>query len=53
MQQDTATASVPRLNKFKSIILFLSKITHEMWHDHTFSQSNKTTRRAGGGIGQN
>ena len=42
----------------------LSKITHQMWHNHPFSQRNKTTERAvggegfkltwkGGGVGQN
>ena len=29
------------------------KITHQMWHDHPFSQINKTTERAvGGGLRQ-
>ena len=38
----------------------LSKITHQMWHDHPFSQKNKATKRAsnggrgfGGGCEQN
>ena len=37
---------VPRLNKCRSTIS-LSK-THEMWHNHTFSQRNKATKTAGG-----
>ena len=31
--------------------LSLSKITHWMWCDHTFSQRNKATRNAEGGGG--
>ena len=27
-------------------ILSLSKIAHQMWHDHPFSQRNMTTERA-------
>ena len=41
-------------------IISLSKITHQMWHDHPFSQKNKATKRAsnggrgfGGGCEQN
>ena len=36
---------VPRLNKFRSIISS-SKIT-QVWYGHTFSQSNKATKRIG------
>ena len=25
----------------------LSRITHQMWHDHPFSQGNKTTKEGG------
>ena len=44
-------------------IISLSKITHQTWHNHPFSQGNKTTKRAvgvevgsndeEGGVGQN
>ena len=34
----------PRFDMCRSIIL--SKIAHKMWHDHPFSQRNKTTERA-------
>ena len=47
-------------------ILSLSKIAHQMWHDHPFSQRNRTTERSvglqvggdremggGEGVGQN
>lgn len=37
-----------RLNKFRSIIS-VSKITHWMWHDDTFSKRNKVAKKAGGG----
>ena len=36
---------VPRLDVCRSIIS-LSKIVYQMWHDHSFSQRNKTTERA-------
>ena len=29
-------------------IMSLSKIAHQMWHDHPFSQRSKTTERAVG-----
>ena len=28
--------------------LSLSKIAHQMWHDHPFSQRNRTTERVAG-----
>ena len=52
---------IPRLEMSRSI-LSLSKIAHQMWCDHPFSQRNKTTERTGGveetekwemGFGQN
>ena len=36
----------PRLAMRRSIIS-LSKITHQMWHNHSISQRNKATKRAG------
>ena len=43
---------VPRLDMCRSTIS-LSKIVHQMWHDHPFSQRNKTTERAvGEGLGE-
>ena len=36
---------VPRLDIYRSIIL-LSKIAHQMWYDHSFSQRNKTSKIA-------
>ena len=36
---------VLRLDMCRSIIS-LTKITHQMWRDHPFSQRNKTTERA-------
>ena len=44
MQQGAVGTKVPRLNKFKSIIS-LSIITYWMWHDPTFSQRNKATKK--------
>ena len=38
----------PRLAMRRSIIS-LSKITHQMWHNHSISQRNKATKRAGEG----
>ena len=36
---------------YKSI-LSLSKIAHQMWHDHPFNQRNMTSERAAGlGVG--
>ena len=29
-------------------IISLSKIAHQVWHNHSFSQKKKTTERAGG-----
>ena len=46
-QQGCSGTKVPRLNIYKSIIS-LSKITHQMWHGHPFSQRNKTSKIAGG-----
>ena len=37
---------LPRLKTFKSI-MSLSKITHQMWRNHTFSQRNKPAKRVG------
>ena len=34
----------PRLNMCRSILSFC-KIAHQMWHDHPFSQRNRTTER--------
>ena len=36
---------VPRLDIYRSMIS-LSGITHQMWHDHSFSQRNKTSKIA-------
>ena len=34
------------------VLISLSKIAHRMWHDHPFSQRNKTTERTVGlGVG--
>ena len=38
---------VPRPDMCKSILL-LSKIVHQMWHDHPFSQRNRATERTVG-----
>ena len=38
---------MPRLNTCRSI-LSLSKIAHQMWHDHPISQRNRTTERTVG-----
>ena len=38
---------IPRLEMSRSI-LSLSKIAHQMWCDHQFSQRNKATERTGG-----
>ena len=46
-QQGVAGANVPTFNKFRSIIS-LSKITHQIWCDDTFSQRDKATI---GGLG--
>ena len=32
-------------------ILSLCKLPHEKWHDHPFSQRNRTTEKGGGGGG--
>ena len=37
---------IPRLSMCRSIIT-LSKIAHQMWHDHPLSQTKKTAERAG------
>ena len=39
---------VPRLDIYRSIIS-LSEKTHQMWHNHLFSQRNKTSKIAVGG----
>ena len=44
MQQGAVGTKVPRLNKFKSIISS-NIITYWMWHDPTFSQRNKATKK--------
>ena len=51
MPQGAAGTKVPRLQKVWSIIS-LSKIT-QMWRDHSFTQRNKVTKRAGTGVEQN
>ena len=38
---------VPRLDMCRSILL-LSKIAHQMWHDHPFSQRSRTTEKTVG-----
>ena len=43
--QGPSDTNVPRLDMCRSIIS-LSKIVHQMWRDHPFSQGNKTTGRA-------
>ena len=48
--QDHFGTKVPRLNMCGSIIS-LSKIAHQMWCNHPFSQRNKTIERAVGGGG--
>ena len=30
------------------LVISLSKITHQMWHDHPFSQRSKAIKRASG-----
>ena len=35
---------VPRFDMCRSILL-LSKIAHQLWHDHTLSHRNRTTER--------
>ena len=60
MHQGPTSTKVPRLDMCRSI-LSLSKIAHQMWRDHPFSQRNKTTvevgvggdREVGEGGGQN
>ena len=44
LMQGVAVTKVLRLHSFRSIIS-LSKITHQMQRDHTFSQRNKATKR--------
>ena len=46
----TSGTNIPRLNRRRSIILW-SKITHQMWHDYTFSYKNKATSSGVGGWG--
>ena len=46
-QQDPSGTNVLRLDMCRSTIS-LSKITHQMWPDHPFSQRNKITKRAVG-----
>ena len=45
--KSTKVLKEPRLNMGRSIIS-LSKIAHQMWHNHPFSQRNKTIERAVG-----
>ena len=51
IHQGPSGIKVPRLDMCGSMIS-LSEIVHQMWHDHPFSQRNKTTERAMGvGVG--
>ena len=43
-EEGSSGTKVPRLDICRSIAAF-SKITHQMWRDHSFSQRNKTTKR--------
>ena len=45
--QGPSVTKVPRLDMCRSI-MSLSNIAHQMWHNHPFSQRNKTTERAVG-----
>ena len=54
--QGSSVTKVPRLDMCRFIIS-LSKITHQMWRDHLFSQRNKAAKRVVEvevlGVGQN
>ena len=50
-QQSPSGSKVPMLNMCRSISSS-SKIAHQMWHDHPFSQRNRTTEiPVGMGVG--
>ena len=52
MQQGPSDTKIASLGMSRFIIL--SKITHQMWLDHAFSQRNKVTERAARlGVGEN
>ena len=52
MQQGPSDTKIASLGMSRFIIL--SKITHQMWLDHAFSQRNKVTERAERlGVGEN
>ena len=49
--QGPSGTNVPMLNMCRSISS-TSKIAHQMWHDHPFSQRNRTTEKpVGVGVG--
>ena len=46
-QQSPSDIKVRRVDMCRSVIS-LSKITHQMWHDHPFTQGNKKSSGGGG-----
>ena len=44
-QQGLSGTNLPKLNMCGKSIISLSKIAHQMWRYHPFSQRNKTTKR--------